>query len=654
MSDVLPYVVIGLTGGAAYALLALGLVLVHQSSRLLTFAHGEIGAFGALLAAWLVQDLDAPWLVAVPLAVTAGAALSVAVRLLLLTRVTAGRLPALVGTIAALLVLTVAETRLFATDESASRPFPPALSTDGFRLFDTVVSPTQVLIVGSVAAVCLALWALLARTDIGLAIRASADDRDAAKAVGLRPARVETVTWALAGALAGLAGVFLGWVGQQVGPGFLLYALGGSLTAAIIGGLGSLPGAVVGGLLVGLAEALTRRWLGSTPGSPQLVVFALLFLALLVRPQGLFSRTRGGLDTDATESLVSLRPLVVVPAARRPIAVWARTNGLALAAGAAAFAVLVSRLSPLDAFRLSLVPIYVILALSLSSLVATTGQVSLAHVGLLGVGAFMTAVADTSWGMPFLAAWAVGTVSAGAVALLLGLAAMRVRGLHLAVLTLSFALVLELFVFPRDEFSKGGAGLRLDRPDLLGIDLASERTFLVLAVVVMALVWLVDRRLLASPLGNAWIALRENDVAAQSRGISGPALRTAAFAVSGLTAGLAGGLFAYRIGHLVSALFPLFLSFTVILWVVLGGIGSRVGVASVTTVFALNTIYGGGGESGDWAVLAGAAIVVATIGLRPDGLSGLARDLAGRRWRAVRSGSRGAAVASVATPEGPT
>jgi len=284
---------------------------------------------------------------------------------------------------------------------------------------------------------------------------------------------------------------------------------------------------------------------------------------------------------------------------------------------------------------------------ALYTLLANTGQLSLAHGGLMGVGAFMTAVASTTWEFPFFFAFGVGVVSTAAVAFVLGVAALRVRGLYLAVLTLSFAVVLEVSIFPRPEFSQGGAGLQLARPAIGPFDLADDRTFLGAALVIMAAVWLADRRLQGSPLGRAWVAVRDNRAAASARGISPAILSVAGFTVSGIGAGVAGALFALRIGHLVSLLFPLLLSFTVVLYVVLGGIGSRIGVAIMTALFTFNTVYGGGGGQDDVALFVGAALLLVLIGFRPDGVAGLVRSLRARIDERRRQDSEG-------TPDSPT
>lgn len=643
MSDVLPFLVVGVTGGAAYALLALGLVLINNSSRILSFAHGEIGVFGALVVAKVVQDLELPWAVAIPAGVMGGALVSAAVRWVLFRRAgTSGSLPPLVGTIAAMILLTVVEARLLGGDNSPMRSFNPPFEGEGITVFDAVVTPTQIVVVLTVAAVCAGLWFVMERTTVGLMVRASADNHYAARTVGLRPAVVETVTWSIAGALAALAAVFLGWIGQRAGPGFLIYALAGSFTAAIVGGIRSLPGAVAGGLVVGLAESLTRYWAGGTPGAPQLVVFLLLFGVLLLRPEGLFGRRKQGVAAEGGESMVALHGMVGVPPPTRPrieqvLRVLVPVIGVLLA-----LRLFVGALGGIDAFKLSLVPVMVILALSLNTLVANTGQLSLVHGGLLGVGAFMTAVASTTWDFPFFLAVAVGVGSTGLVALVLGIAALRVRGLYLAVLTLSFAVLLEGFVFPRPEFSQGGAGLQLARPSFGPIDLADDRSFLFVALVVMALVWVADRRIQHSPLGRAWVAVRENEAAAAARGIPPSVLKVAAFTLSGVGAGLAGALFALRIGHLVSLLFPLFLSFTIVLYVVLGGIGSRVGVAAMTALFTANTIYGSGGGQNDLVLFAGAGLLLGIIGFRPDGVAGLVRSWSAGRHLRLRVPGRAA------------
>ena len=623
MRDLLTFVVSGLAGGSTYALLALGLVLVHNSSRILNAAQGEIGAFATFLVAGLAISHDWPGPIAVVLGIAAGGLLSLMTAGVLLRRSSGGRLPPLVGTIALLSLLVIVEARYL----GAARDFPSPLTGSGITVGGLVLTPTRLLVIGTVALTSAVMWALIERTPLGLAIRASADNRVAATVVGLDPKRVELLTWLLAGILGAIAGILLGWNNQSISPGFLTVALPQAFTAAILGGMTSAPGAIVGGLAIGVIESLTRKYLGSTPGSPEAIVFAILFVVLLVRPQGIFSRKARRLATEGNESLVSLDHLVAIP---RPPRLSQRTLGavpltVTLVAAVAAAGLIGEQ----DAYKLAILPIFAILALSLNGLIATTGQVSLGHVGLFGLGSFGTAVAATTWGLPPPLALLAGPVLGALVALVLGIAALRVGGLYLTVLTLAFTVMLGAYIFPMPAFSRGGAGISVSRGSLAGLDLTNESVFLAFTIVALGIIWIADRRALGSPFGRAAIALRENEVAAAARGVHAPVIKVLAFTLSGAGAGLAGALFAYRQGIVVSSAFPLSMTFSLVLYVVLGGLGSRLGVVIITGLFTWTTFYGSSGSS-DFLVLGGAGLVVLTIGRYPKGLGGLLRLLSSR------------------------
>lgn len=620
MRDLLTFVVSGLAGGSTYALLALGLVLIHNSSRILNAAQGEIGAFATFIVAGLAISHDWPWPIAVIVGMAAGGFLSLFTARVLLSRTSGGRLPPLVGTIALLSLLVIVESRYL----GSAREFTSPLHGTGVTIAGLVFTPTRMLVIGTVALTSVVMWALIERTPLGLSIRASADNRFAATVVGLDPKRVELFTWLLAGILGAIAGILLGWNNQSIAPGFLTVALPQAFTAAIIGGMTSAPGAIVGGLAIGVIESLTRKYFGATPGSPEAVVFSILFLVLLFRPQGIFSRKSGRLTAEGNESLVALDHLVSTP---RPPKLSQRTFGAVpfIITGAAAVTAGLVVSEP-TAYKLAVLPIFAILALSLNGLIATTGQVSLGHVGLFGLGAFGTAVATTSWDLPFALALIAGPLLGALVALVLGVAALRVGGLYLTVLTLAFTVMLGAYIFPMPTFSRGGAGISVSREVFLGLDLTNESAFLAFSVMALGLIWIADRRVLGSPFGRAAIALRENEVAAHARGVHAPVIRVLAFMLSGAGAGLAGALFAYRQGIVVSSAFPLSMTFSLVLYVVLGGLGSRLGVVLVTSVFTWTTFYGSSGSS-DFLILGGAGLVVLTIGRYPKGLGGLLRFL---------------------------
>ena len=630
MEEAFTFVVVGIAGGSTYALLALGLVLVHSVSRVLNFAQGAFGTLAAFVAASIAMGHDLPWPVAVAAAVAVGAAVGAATAVVLLGR-DGGILPPLVGTVGILSAITLVEARWL----GGTREFPTPVSGAGVELAGVVITPTRMLVVAVAAGAGLALWLGLERTRLGLALRAGADNREGARIVGLDPRRLEVAAWTAAGALGAVAGVLSGWTTQTITPGFLTGVLPQAFAAAMLGGMVSLPGAILGGLVVGVAESLTRLYWGGTPGSPELVVFLVLAAVLLLRPQGLFTRARRGLAFEGSESLVRLLPMVRDP---RPGSTLSRVVGPAgPVVAVVAVVAIAGAVSGPDAFKLSALPVYALLALSLNFLAAATGQLSLGHAGLFGLGAFGAAVATTTWELPPVLGFLAGPALAGVAAAALGAASLRVRGLYLAVLTLAFGVVLQAFVFPTETFSQGGAGLTLTRPELGPFDLGDDGTFLAACGMLLIVVWAVLRRLERVPLLRGMVAIRENQTAASARGIDATRLGVVGFAISGVLAGLAGSAFAFRQGIVVASVFPVQLSLTLVIWVVLGGLGSRAGVAAVAAAFTLVDLYASG--SNQIFTLLAALAVVLLIGRQPLGAGGALRAVFERR-RLARPASR--------------
>jgi ABC-type branched-subunit amino acid transport system ATPase component/ABC-type branched-subunit amino acid transport system permease subunit len=648
MEEALTFVVVGIAGGSTYALLALGLVLVHSVSRVLNFAQGAFGTLAAFVAASIAIGHDLPWPLAVVAAVVVGAGVGAATAWVLLGR-DGGILPPLVGTVGLLSAITLVEARWL----GGTREFPTPVHGRGVELAGVVITPTRILVVAVAAAAGLVLWLALQRTRIGLALRAGADNRDGARIVGLDPRRLEVAAWSAAGVLGALAGVLSGWITQTITPGFLTGVLPQAFAGAMLGGMVSLPGAILGGLVIGVAESLTRLYWGGAPGSPELVVFLVLGAVLLLRPQGLFTRARRGLAVEGSESLVRLLPMLRDPRPGRASSTVASLATPLVALVAAV--VLAGAVAGPDAFKLSAVPLYAVLALSVNFLASATGQLSLGHAGLFGLGAFGAAIATTSWELPPLLGFAAGPVLAGGAAAVLGAASLRVRGLYLAVLTLAFGVVLQAFVFPTETFSQGGAGLTVSRPEIGPFDLGDDGTFFGACLLLVILVWVVLRRLERVPLLRGMVAIRENQTAAAARGIDATRLGIVGFTISGVLAGLAGATYAFRQGIVVASVFPVQLSLTLVIWVVLGGLGSRWGVVAVTAAFTLVDLYASG--SNQLVTLLAALGVVLMIGRYPLGAGGALRSLVERRRgsRPVVAGVGGvAAVSDAPVPARPS
>jgi branched-chain amino acid transport system permease protein len=281
------YVLAGLSAGSLYALVALGLVLIYRSTRVLNFAHGDVATLGTFVAFALLSR-DLPFAVAFPAAIAAGALVAVAFYFGVL--VPAQRQGA---TLLGQVILTLGLALVFQGfilhewgAEPDRLPFPLS-DTRSFRLGAVYVSELALgtLAVGLVAGGL--LYLLVQRTRLGLAMRATSENLPAAQTLGIPTRRVLATAWGVASALGVLAGIFLA-PALLLDPFFMLDPFLKGFAAAVLGGLNSLPGAVVGGLLLGVAESLAGAYV--TIQFKNTLAFLVIIVVLLVRPEGLLGR----------------------------------------------------------------------------------------------------------------------------------------------------------------------------------------------------------------------------------------------------------------------------------------------------------------------------------------------------------------------------
>jgi branched-chain amino acid transport system permease protein len=280
----------GLANGGVYALLAVGIVLVYKGSRVLNFAQGEMGTFGLFVAFWLIEEQGMPWSVG-----AIGAIVTVALIGFLFERIVvrnmgeASRLTVAVATIGLLLLLFALELKIFGP---SPRILEPPIQGLGLEIAGFFVSPTQILALLTALGLGVALAAFLKRTDFGLGVLAASQDPTATRLVGVRVGRVSAFTWALAGAVSAVAALLIEPTIGVFAAGFMTGLFVRGLAAALLGGLTSLPGAFIGGVAVGVIEALIgQRYVQSTfPGIQSVAVMLVIVAVLLIRPRGLFGR----------------------------------------------------------------------------------------------------------------------------------------------------------------------------------------------------------------------------------------------------------------------------------------------------------------------------------------------------------------------------
>ncbi|MFO7962223.1 MAG: branched-chain amino acid ABC transporter permease [Nitriliruptoraceae bacterium] len=280
----------GLGQGSVYAMLGLGFVIVYKGTEVVNFAQPALMILGAFFVSWFTFDVGVPFFAAVPLAMLAAALLGASIeRIALRPMVGQPVFSAAMVTVGVFFALLTVATRLIGTDiRRAGDPWGlDTILIGDIRLFQVDIAK---VVVGVLAFLIVGAYFKYSRS--GLAIRATASDQETALAQGVKVGRMFGLSWALAGALGALAGVFIGAGGVGFEPITALVALK-ALPAIILGGLDSIKGALVGGLVIGVIESLSRTyqpgfapWLGAN--FDQVVPYLVMLIVLMIRPYGLF------------------------------------------------------------------------------------------------------------------------------------------------------------------------------------------------------------------------------------------------------------------------------------------------------------------------------------------------------------------------------
>lgn len=280
----------GLAVGAQYALVALGFVVIYRATRVINFAQGGLVMLGAYLTYNFHQTWDLPFFVAVLLAVAVSAALGVGIEALILRRMVGQpTFAVLMITIGLLFVIEQVVTTIWGFDAlNLGDPWKVRATSVG----DIVLSVRDIWTIGLAAAVLVAFFAFFRYSAMGVAMRATALDQEAALAQGISARRVFALSWAIAGGVAALAGVTASAGAAALNPQVQFIALR-AFPAMILGGLDSPGGAVAGGVIIGLTQVLTggyqpehAAWLGK--GFSNVMPYLVMVVILLVRPYGLF------------------------------------------------------------------------------------------------------------------------------------------------------------------------------------------------------------------------------------------------------------------------------------------------------------------------------------------------------------------------------
>lgn len=286
--EILQLVISGLANGCVYGLIALGFVLIYKATEAVNFAQGDFMTLGAFLMIGMTnaEFMGMSFWIALPLTVIVMGALGYLLDMLILRQLFGqNQVAVIILTIALGFIIRFVSGAIWG-HEPITLESPLALGD--VRVGDLVLGMADVAVIVVTVLLTIGLWQFFQRTKVGLAMQASSQNQMAAYYMGIPVKRVQGFVWALAGIVAALAGILYASKGAvDPNAGFLGIK---AFAAAVIGGFGSLPGALAGGLIVGLIEPFAARYL--PPGYSQIAPYVLLIAVLLFRPHGLFSQVR--------------------------------------------------------------------------------------------------------------------------------------------------------------------------------------------------------------------------------------------------------------------------------------------------------------------------------------------------------------------------
>ena len=600
----LDYTVNGLIIGNIYALLAVGLALIFGVANLINFAHGSVYTVGAYIGWASITYLHTPLPVTLLLVIAGCALLGMAIERVGLRALHGrSRIAPLLATIGISLVLDQLVQLIGSPDP---RALPSNLPDIRIHIGRGTIGTLDLLIAAIGIGSALLLYGFLRFTKLGWAVRATAQDHDAARQMGVDTDRVNLTVFAIASALGGVSGLLVGMYYNSIDPNMSFDATLKGVVAMMIGGLGNVPGAIGGGLLLGLTESYGIALFGSSYRN--LFAFALLVLILVLAPNGLFRWRRELPPEPMTGTFIApSRPVrlpkpvlaaIVLAAALMPLLHWpyvlqTLTNGLLSA----------------------------LLALSLTLVAGTVGQVSLGQAALLAIGGYASGLLTLELGWPVdVSMLAAGVITAG-LGTLFVYPALRMRGHYVSIATLGIGQIVALVILNWTGLTRGAMGLTgIPAPAILGHDLTSVRAVYWLALALVVAIALLQTRLLSSHLGRAWRAIRDDDVAARSHGVDANRYKALAFAFGGFGAGIGGALTAHLYSYIDYQTFNAQLSIVALTMVILGGLGNVTG--AILGAIVLTGIPEAFRFASDYRMLAYGVVLLLLIRYRPQGLLG--------------------------------
>jgi sulfate-transporting ATPase len=628
MTKILIFALIGLGPGAIYGLVASGVVVIHRGSGVINFAHGAVGMVGTFIYWKVTTSLGLPIAIGVIVGVAASGILGLGIHLIIMRPMkTSALLTRIVATLAVLILLQSVAYLIFGQSAVVVTSFLPSR---GVRLLGGTIVENRFWLLGIGAAITICLWAFYRFTGFGRSTTAVAENGLIAATSGISADSVAAGNWALGSALAAIAGILITPIaGLQVTSLTLLVVP--ALAAALGGNLISFPLTFACGVAIGVLQSVVGAYVTLTGVSSALPAVAVV-IAVVARGHSLPLRSFvfNRLPSVGSGAVSPVRVAAVLLAALLAIQyVFSATWLGAITASLAGSIILLS---------------YVVLT-------GYAGQISLTQFALAGVGALVAGHLAENLHTSFLIALIVGAVATLPVSVLIGLPALRSRGMTLAIVTLAAAYVAETVVFANGPLTGQEVGLEVGSAHIFGLDvdpLNHPGRYATVVVIVFGLMAWCVANLRRSRVGQRLLAVRDNERAAASLGISVAATKLYAFALGGVIAGVGGVLLAFSFPIVTFANYTTDASINMLSYAVVGGVGFVAGP------LLGGTFVGGGvgeqilaftGQNAEvYLPLIGSLVTLWILVRHPDGLAPVNIEAAraiGRRLTRYRMMRRG-------------
>lgn len=567
MNEFLTFTISGLATGGIYAITAGGLTLTYTTTGIFNFAHGATGMFAAFTYWQLHYGWGWPVVLSLAVVLLLLAPLfGVLLHVLIMRRLEGtSQTTKLMVTVAILLSLVAAV--LWIWDPNKNRSFQPFFKGRVVEVLGVRVPYSDITTLVVALIVAVGLWVLLTRTRVGVAMRATVDDRSLAVLNGSRPEVPGMLAWGISTMLAALAGILVA-PKLSLSPLPLTLLIVNAYAAAVIGRLRSLPMTFVGALIIGLANDYSvfyvPKWEAGADyltGFIAVVPVVVLFIALLLMPQ---SQLRGHAASRTREL------------ARRPT--W---GGSAFFAVVVIFGAVVAArtMDPIDLFSSTKMWGIAIIAVSMIPLVGYAGQLSLCQLSFAGIGAITVSHFGTD-GNPMALVYAA--LICAAVGAVIALPALRLSGIYLALATAAFAVAMDRWIYLLPKWTWGdtsfhlfkGGTLHFERFDLPGVDIGSDRAYFVFGAVMFALFSLVVVGIRRGEFGKRLLALKDSPAACATLGMNHKLTTLAVFASSAAIAGVGGGIYGAATKSVSATNFEFFTGLSILMSMVIAGLTS--------------------------------------------------------------------------------